>query len=496
MPEPVRLTARVPRSAWVFSTYFAEGLPYSLVRQVSTVFFRDAGTSLEGVGLTSLYSLPWVFKFLWAPLVDAFGTRRRWLLAAEGALAIGLVLLAGASALPGPILPVAIAFLVVAFLSATHDIAVDGFYLEAQDRTAQARNVGFQAMAYRFALIAGGGGLVWLSARIGWPAAFGCAAIVCLALLGFHARVLPDPSAARRPFADLAKMAVRPRVVGVVGLVAAALLAGLYALDWRVPERVAGLSIPAWSALFLLGAVLGLLGGLGALQRRLARSSAPYARAFLDWLDQPRIGVILVFVVLYRLGESALLAMGYPALADCGLTRAQYGLTYGTCGVASGIAGGLVGGWLIGRYGLRRTIWPLVLSQNVPNLLYALLTWRLAGAAGETGLEASMLAWVTGLVAVEAFGAGLGTAVFMVFVMRTTRPAYRSAHMAIATGVMNVASALAGVGSGFLAARIGFPAFFGCTFLAAVPGMVCIPFLPLLDDPPSPTSPPAPPGRG
>jgi len=483
MSEPAGPGRPVPRSAWVVSTYFAEGLPYSLVRQVSSVFFKDAGASLEGIGLTSLYGLPWVLKFLWAPLVDAFGTRRRWLLLAEGALVLALAALAGAAGLSAPILPVAVAFLAVAILSATHDIAVDGFYLEAQDRSSQARNVGLQAMAYRIALIAGGGGLVWLSARTGWSPALGLAAVAFLVLLAWHARALPRPSAPRRPMGDLALAAASPRVALPAVLVLGCVLAGLQVLGWRVPERVAGLTIPAWAALLLLGSVLALLAGLSPLRRRLAASEAPYARAFVDWLDQPGIGVILAFVVTYRLGESCLLAMGYPALSDCGLSRAQYGFAYGTCGIASAIGGGLLGGWLIARRGLRRVIWPLVLAQNVPNLLYAFVTWRLGGAPEGTALGPSTVAWITALVSIEAFGAGMGTSVFMVFLMRTTRPAFRSAHMAIATGLMNVASALAGVGSGFLASAAGFPAFFVLTFVLALPGMACILFLPLLDDP-------------
>jgi PAT family beta-lactamase induction signal transducer AmpG len=309
-----------------------------------------------------------------------------------------------------------------------------------------------------------------------------------LALVAWHARVLPFPSAPRRPLGDLARAAIRPPVALPVLLVLGAVVAGLWAMGWKVPERVAGLTIPGWTAILLLGAVLALVAGLDPLRRRLATSEAPYARAFVTWLDQPRIGVILAFVVTYRLGESALLAMGYPALSDCGLTRGQYGLAYGTCGIASAIAGGLLGGWLIARHGLRRAIWPLVLAQNLPNFLYAFVTWRLGSAPEGTVLASSTVAWVTGLVGLEAFGAGMGTSVFMVFLMRTTRPAFRSAHMAIATGVMNVASALAGVGSGFLASRTGFPVFFALTFLAAVPGMACIPFLPHLDDPAAPGS--------
>jgi len=158
----------------VVTTYFAEGFPYSLVRVVSSVFFKDSGASLQAVGLTSLYGLPWVLKFAWAPFVDAFSTKRRWVVAMETALAATLAGMA--LGLAGPaVLPVMSAvFIAAAILAATHDAAVDGFYLEALDKQAQARWVGFQAMSFRVALILGGGGVVYLSGRAGWAPAWFC----------------------------------------------------------------------------------------------------------------------------------------------------------------------------------------------------------------------------------------------------------------------------------------------------------------------------------
>jgi len=470
---------------WVVTTYFAEGFPYSLVRQISTVFFRDAGASLQGVGLTSLYGLPWTLKFLWAPLVDTYSTKRRWILAAEAVL-LGLVLLlAAVSTLPAALPLAAVIFLALAFTSATHDIAIDGYYLEALDRKQQAQWVGFQAGSYRLALIAGGGGVIALSGWTSWPWGFLLAAAILGALLATHILILPRLEAPRRPAAALFRYLAAPRTIGALGAVAAT-AAGLRWLLLR-PElagfrRIAGaISIPGWITLALFAALAAVAVRAPALRRRLYASDSTYALAFIDYLDQPRAGLILAFVALYRTGESFLLNMAYPFLRDIGVSRAAYGVAYGTFGIAASITGGLIGGALIARWGLRRCIWPFVLAQNLLNLLYTLMAWKYQAIFRHPELGHADLRLVTALIVAEAFGAGLGTSAFMVFIMRTTRPAFKAAHMAIATGIATVSSTLAGVLSGFLAAALGFTIYFGLTFAATIPAMILIPFLPYLD---------------
>ena len=472
------------RPWWVVTTYFAEGFPYSLVRQISTVFFKDAGASLQAIGLTSLYGLPWTLKFLWAPLVDSFATKRRWLLAAEAGLVILTVVMAVASAWPSALLVASMIFLLLAVTSATHDIAIDGYYLEALDRTQQARFVGFQAMSYRLALIAGGGGIVAFSGLTSWPAGFGLAAVVLGVLVTVHALFLPRIEQQRRPLREMLRLLARPGVVAI-GLGAVVALVVLRAVHtgqalaplWQVLGRV---SLPNWIVVALLAAMVILAVRAPALKRRLYASDSTYAMAFVDYLDQPRVGVILAFVVLYRTGESFLLNMAYPFLHDIGVTRAAYGVAYGTFGVAASIAGGLVGGALIARWGLHLCIWPLALSQGVPNLLYVFLAWHYRGLLLQPGSGSADLRLVTVLIIVEAFGSGLGTAAFMVFIMRTTKPSYKAAHMAIATGLATVSATLAGVFSGFVAAALGFIVYFGFTAVATIPPLVLIPFLPQL----------------
>lgn len=179
---------------WVASTYFAEGLPFSIVHQVSMELFTAMGASPEAVGLTALYGVPWNLKFLWGPVVDRYGTLRRWVVVIEAALGVAIGLLAWPAQRMDLGL-VARAFLVVAVLAATHDVAVDGFYMRALGKTDQAALSGLRAAAFRVAMTAGKGGLVVLAGVLSWRASFFTAGATLLILALVHGLALPRPRA-------------------------------------------------------------------------------------------------------------------------------------------------------------------------------------------------------------------------------------------------------------------------------------------------------------
>lgn len=485
----VNLAERVRRRFWVVSTYFAEGFPYSLVRLISTVYFKDAGASLQTVGLTSLYGLPWILKLLWAPVLDAYSTKRRWLVSLEILLAASTAGLAVVSGFASPLAAASACFLLTGFLSATHDIAIDGFYLESLDRKEQARFVGYQAMSYRLALVAGGGGILWISGKTSWGIAFAVSAGVLLLLATVHWAALPAGESPKRPLRDLVLRLMRPRsliVVAAVSLAAMGSKEGWDALSASPAAQptlkaLAEIDLATWVAGAFAVGLTCLLAGLPALKRRMLQSDSFYGQAFVTYLDQPRLWAVLGFLLTYRTGESFLLAMVYPLLKEIGIGRAEYGVIYGTFGIIASITGGILGGHLISRYGLKRTALPLALGQGIPNLLYMLLAWMYRGIQGHPELGAANPYLVTVFVVAESFGSGLGTAVFMVFIQRTCKPAFKAGHFAMATGLANISATFAGVLSGFLAHSMGFALFFGFTFLATLPGIGLIFFLPYLD---------------
>jgi MFS transporter, PAT family, beta-lactamase induction signal transducer AmpG len=483
----------------VTSTYFAEGFPYTIVNNLAEILFKAMGASYALIGLSSVLHLPWNLKFLWGPLVDQHETKRSWLVTMQIAISLALVALAllvetKSLWLVGGVLAV------VAVLSATQDIAIDGYYLEALDTRAQSRFVGFRAMAFRVATIAVAGlGLVLIDGvalgvvsilgidlgpvaigGIGWSLGLLWMAAVMVALTSLHAFALPRVETRQRPASELPGRLLRPRLVLGLTLVGLAIIAARHlGLIEKVSASIAALpvvgslSLGAWISLVFLASLVSLFAARGLLERRLR--GTPYGAAYADFLAQPGAGRILAFVSLFRVGESLLMKMKWPFLDDVAhMDLGAYGVANGTIGLVASITATMVGGWLIARDGLRRWIWPFVLGQNLLNLLYA------AVAAGWLGTSTPAL---FGVICVERFGEGLGTAVFMVYLMRCCRPAHKAAHMAIVTALMSVGFTLAGMVSGFLAEAMGFAAYFTLTFFATVPGMILVFVLPNLDEP-------------
>ncbi len=475
---------------WCATTYFAEGFPYSLVRQISSVYFKDHQASLPAIGMTSLYGLPWTLKFLWAPYLDRYGTKRKWILALECLLCLFILAFAGTSHTAAALRAGAMLFMLIAVLAATHDIAIDGYYLEALDRKGQARFVGYRVMAYRIALIAGAGGIVTLSHYLGWAMAMAGAALVLLLLFLYHAFFLPAAEKETLPIRALLTESSARRAAGA-GLAALLVTGGIFLCRDR--PSVAGLLdamgkvLPpaGWVSVALLAALVVLLVLRNRIRRRLFGSGSFYANAFLAFLDQERIGWALAFIVLYRTGESLLAAMTAPFLLDLGINKAQYGVLSGTFGILFSILGALTGGACIARYSLAKTIWPFTLAQNLTNLVYMALAYAYRSlllperAAGEVSLFV-----VGGVHCFDQFAGGLGTAVFSFYLMRCCRTEFKASHFAIVSGIMSVGGIVFGMTSGFLASWLGYWRFFGLSFLASLPGMCLIGWIPFLKENP------------
>lgn len=417
------------RSPWRFvpTLYFAEGVPYILVNSVSVVLYKRLGVDNTAIAFwTSLLYLPWVAKMLWSPAVDSLGTKRGWILGTQTALTACLAALAVGIGLPGAFAVTLAVFWLAALVSATHDIAADGFYLYALGEREQALFVGVRTLFYRAAMIFGSGFLVFLAGRLetrlgavprAWSLAFAVAAGLFAALALWHRFALP------RPAGDA------PRA------------------------------------------------------SRSAAARAGWGRVFADWFRQRRAAAILAFILLFRLGEALLLKLAAPFMLDdpaqggLGFTTAQVGLAYGTLGLGSLILGGIAGGWLIARFGLRRMLWPLALVLNLPHAAYLYMAHAQPGPA---------LAYP--LVAIEQLGYGLGTTAFMVVLMRASRGEHRTSHYAIATGFMALGMMLPGMASGAIQAALGYRAFFLLVLVLGLPGLATLPFLPRFEDdrPPAP----------
>jgi PAT family beta-lactamase induction signal transducer AmpG len=172
------------------------------------------------------------------------------------------------------------------------------------------------------------------------------------------------------------------------------------------------------------------------------------------------------------------------------VTLDEYGVVNGVIGMIVGLLAPAIGGYIIAKRGFERFIWPALWLQNGLHLLFAALAWWAPEVARLTGPEHQLIVGVdtrivviTSVIVVETIGAGLGTAAFMVYIMRCCQPAHKAAHMAILTSIMSVSFTLAGVFSGFLADALGFFAYFVFTFIITIPHMVMTFFVPHIGAP-------------
>ncbi len=186
--------------AWIPSLYFGQGIPYVVVMTMSVILYKRLGISNTDIALyTSWLNLPWVIKPLWSPVVELLGTKRQWILAMQ--LLVGAALGGVALTIPGPaFFQVTLGlFWLMAFASATHDIAADGFYMLAQNKHDQAWFVGVRSTFYRLAMIVGQGLLIMLAGAIEMRTGLAPLELKLIAQPGAAAVAPADPSAAALP---------------------------------------------------------------------------------------------------------------------------------------------------------------------------------------------------------------------------------------------------------------------------------------------------------
>jgi len=400
--------------AWIPSLYFAEGLPYVVALNVSVIMYKRLGISNTDIALyTSLLYLPWVIKPLWGPVVDLVRTKRLWIVSLQLILGVLLAAVAIAIPVPGFFRATLVLFWLMAFASATHDIAADGFYMLGLQEHEQAAFVGVRSTFYRLAMITGQGLLVFVAGTIethtggdttfAWSVTFGILAAMFLVFFLYHRFVLPFPSS-------------------------------------DVQVRATGEQRPL----------------------------AEFFKVFAAFFSKPRIGSILAFLLLYRFAESQLIKLVSPFLLDprikggLGLTTSEVGIVYGTVGIIALTLGGLVGGFVIPRRGLRFWLWPMVIVMHLPDLMFVYLSQA----------QPDNFLLINIAVAIEQFGYGFGFTAYMLYMIMVSEGDHKTAHYAICTGIMALGMMLPGMASGALQEWLGYPNFYLWVMISTIPGFI------------------------
>jgi PAT family beta-lactamase induction signal transducer AmpG len=392
---------------WVPSLYFGQAIPYFVVMTLSVILYKATGIPNKDITYyTSLLYLPWVIKPLWSPIVDMFGTKRRWTVLLQLVVAASLVLVALSMHLPNFFFMSLAVMWVMAFASATHDIAADGFYMLGLRQRQQAAFVGVRSTFYRLASITAQGALVYLAGTLAdsmgvhqaWSVVFFILAALFALLFGWHQLVLP------RPESDHAAAA----------------------------------------------------GG---------NPLRDFIETFVAFFKKRDIWLILGFILTYRLGEAQLLKLVAPFLMDplskggLGLTTSQVGIAYGTVGVTALTLGGLAGGYLISRWGLKRCLWLMVFAVHLPDLVFVYLSHFLP----------QNFYLISAFLAVEQLGYGFGFTAMMLYMIMVADGEHRTAHYAICTGLMALGMMVPGMFSGDIQEALGYRNFFVWVCVSTIP---------------------------
>lgn len=386
--------------AWIPTLYFAEGIPYVVVMAISTVMYKRLGLGNAEIALyTSWLYLPLVIKPFWSPFVDLIRTKRWWVVAMQLLVGAALGGVAFTLNLPSAVQWTLACFWLMAFSSATHDIAADGYYMLALDSHEQAFYVGIRSTFYRVATIAGQGILIMLagvlevytrSVPYAWSLTFYLTAALFLGLCLYHQCVLPRPASDDRR------------------TVAAGHIAGEF-LD-----------------------------------------------TFVSFFRKPGIGVALLFMLLYRFPEAMLTKICPLFMLESkgggglGLSTSELGFVQGTVGVIGLTLGGIVGGLAAARGGLKKWLWPMVWSISLPNAVYIYLSY----------FQPTSFFAINACVFVEQFGYGFGFTAYMLYMLYFSQGRNQTAHYAICTAFMAAGMMLPGMLAGWLQEHLGYLNFF------------------------------------
>ena len=393
--------------AWVPTLYFAEGVPYVAVMTISLILYKRMGMSNTDITLyTSWLYLPWVIKPLWSPFVDMMKSKRWWIVTMQ--LLVGAAL--GGVAFTIPVswwLQGSLCFFwLMAFASATHDIAADGFYMMGLDEHEQAYFVGIRSTFYRIATIFSSGILVGLagalqvitrSIRYSWSLVFYLMAGLFIAFWLYHNWILPRPSE------DSEKQT----------------------------KTVRGI----WNE---------------------------FCQTLITFFQKPQVLAGICFMLFYRMPEgllakvSALFLVDAPHNGGLGLSDGEYGLVQGTVGVIGLTIGGILGGFCASRDGLKRWLWPMVLAITLPDIVYVLLAYLLP----------SSLVTISICVFIEQFGYGFGFSAYMLYLIYYSQGEHKTSHYALCTAFMALSMMIPGLFAGALQESVGYRMFFIIVMLA------------------------------
>lgn len=386
---------------WIPTLYFASGLPYHAITSISDIMYKDMGIGNTRIALyTSFLLIPWTIKPLWSPFVEILGTRRKWTVYSQLVLALCFVAVAACIPSSNYLALTIAAFMVGAFVSATHDIALDGFYILALSQDKQSFFSGIRNTFYRIATVFGSGVLVMLANELvkysgnetkAWSATFIITALIMLALFFYNRHAMPSP------------------------------------------ENDVAVKTNSISDIF-----------------------NSFGEIITSYFRKPGVIYSIIFLLLFRFPEAQLGKIGKLFLMDpvssggLGLDKGEIGFINGIIGVIGLIAGGIIGGICISRQGLKYWLWPMVTAISLPDAVYIYMSMA----------QPDSLTAIGSCILIEQFGYGFGFTAYTLYMIYIAQGKYPTAHFAISTAFMSLGMMLPGMISGKIQEWFGYENFF------------------------------------
>ncbi|WP_284617345.1 MFS transporter [Aquabacterium humicola] len=402
---------------WVPSLYFVQGLQFFVVMLIAGLMFKNMGIANDQIARwTGVLGLAWAFKPLWSPFLEMARSKKILVVVFQFTGALSLALLALAIQLPMFFAASIAVLFLLAYSSATHDIACDGLYMASLSPKQQAAYAGWQGAFFNASKFLTLGGLLVVAGHLeksigvhhAWSLIFALLAVLLAALAAYNAWVLP----------------------------------GMLRAD--------ALPISATSVANTLREVLK------------------------DFFAKPGIGLAFLFIILFRLAEGQVQTIGPLFLIEArdkgglGLTTEQVGGIYGTAGTAAFLVGSILGGYFTSWLGLKRAMPVLIIAMAVPNVVFWYLSVALPASLLHTGVA----------VSIEMAGYGFGFVGMILYIMQAVAPGkFQTAHYALGTGVMQLGFILSKTISGDIQVAMGYQSFFLWTIACGVPAFVLLFFV-------------------
>ncbi len=392
----------------VFAMGFASGLPLALSAGTLAIWLTEAGVTLTAIGLFAAVGTPYSVKFLGAPLIDRvplpvlgklLGRRRSWMVLIQLLLMAAIAVLGLTRPAETPYVT-ALAALAVAFLSASQDIVIDAYRIEILDPEQQGAGAAATQAGYRVGMILSGAGALYLvDSGLAWSAVYAVMAALLIAGLVVALKA-PEPAAAPAP---------------------------------RQPSFTA--------------------------QLRDAVTS-PFAEFFA------RNGVktallVLVFILLYKLGDAFAGVMATPFYVKIGFSLSEIATVSKIFGVAATLAGVLLGGMVVARYGVLWSLFGCGILQMLSNLMFA--------AQATIGPDVGFLMLTIGI---ENLSGGMGSAAFVAYLSLLCNTRYTGTQYALFSSFMAVGRTWLSASSGYVADQTDWVSFFIISTVVALPGLI------------------------